>query len=91
MNGIIVDEFGDITLSGGSLAVAKVDEQIVQFIMLAVPGELKETPTMGMNVADMICGTIDPFFVGKLRTQLKTQHITAKRITVSTTEIYVEL
>ena len=91
MKGIIIDENGDFTLSAGMLMVDDVAEQIVEVVMVSSPGEVKEMPTIGMNINNMINGNVDPFFVGNLKTQLKTQHINAKSIEVSTTEINVEL
>ena len=84
-------EDGDFMLLNGSLAIDEVDEQIVEFVMVAAPGEIKEVPTLGVNVKNMLNGIIDPFFVGQLKTQLKTQHLEAKSVIVTTEEIAVEL
>ena len=91
MQGILFDKSGDFMVSGGTLLVDNVDEQIVECVMISVPGELKEIPMIGMNLKNMICGLVDPMFPGALKAQLATQHLTAKKITVSETEINVEL
>jgi len=91
MNGIIIDEFGDITLSGGTLAIANVDEQIVQFVMAGVPGDFKESPTLGVNVQSMLGGNVDTLFQGRLKEQIKSQHLKVIKVRVSETEIYVEV
>ena len=87
----MLDEFGDIVISTGSMTVGVVDYQIVEAVMVAVPGELREVPTIGMNVRSMSGGIVDPFFSGKLKTQLKTQHLNPKKIYTTVEEIGVEL
>lgn len=91
MKGILIDDNGNFMLTGGSVSIGDVDEQIVEIVMVAAPGEIKEMPTIGMNLNKKLNGIFDPFFVGKLKTQLKTQHITAKSIVINTEEINVEL
>lgn len=90
MNGILIEN-GDLVLSGGSMSIGNVDEQLVEFVMVAAPGELKETPSLGMNIRTMLNGVVDPFFVGRLKTQLKTQHLDPKLVTISETDITVEV
>ena len=90
MNGIMIYE-GDIVIENGSMAIGNVDEQIGEFVLLAAPGEFKEVPIIGMNVKNMLNGNVDPFFAGKLKMQLKSQHLKAKKIVVNETDIAVEI
>jgi hypothetical protein len=91
MNGILIDEYGDFVVSNGSLSIGNVDEQIVEAVMISVPGEIKEIPMIGMNIRLMLSGNVDPMFPGKLKAQLKTQHLIAKKISYNETEINVEV
>ena len=91
MQGILIDEYGDFMLFNSGLLIDNIDEQIVECVMITVPGELKESPMLGMNIKTMLCGNVDPMFTGELKAQLKTQHLTAKKISISETEIGVEI
>jgi len=91
MNGILIDEYGDIIVANGSMSIGDVDEQIVQFVMAGVPGDFKESPTLGVNVQCMLGGNVDTLFQGRIKEQIKSQHLKVIKVTVSETEIYVEV
>ena len=91
MKGILIGEDGDLVISNGSAAIGDVDEQITEFVVIAVAGEIKEIPTIGANVRMMLSGNVDPMFAGDLKSQLKTQHLNTKKIIVNETEISIEL
>jgi len=91
MIGILIDNTGDLQVSNGALVLGDVDEQICQFVMLANPGDFKESPTLGKNVYNLLNGVPDEFYKGDLKTHLKTQHLNPKSITISETEINVDL
>ncbi len=91
MNGILIDEFGDFLISNGSIAIGDVNDQICAFVMVAAPNEFKEVPTLGMNIKSMQGGIVDHTFVGKAKAQLQTQKLKAKKFTITTEDIYVEV
>lgn len=90
MLGIIIEN-GDLQVSNEAMVIDNVDYQIAEAVLLAVPGELREVPTMGMNVRGILGGSVDTFFAGKLKTQLKTQHLNPTKVSMSIDEIAVEL
>lgn len=90
MHGIIIEN-GDIVVSNGSMLVAEVNSQIAEVMMLLSPGSLKETPLLGINITNMLSGNVDPMLVGQIKTQLKTQHITTKVVTVDETGVNIEI
>lgn len=91
MIGILIDDNNDLQVSAGSLVLSNIDEQICQFVMVANPGDFKESPILGMSVYNMLNGSADEFYKNDLKTQLKTQHLNAKAINISETEINIDL
>jgi hypothetical protein len=92
MNGITIDiNTGDLVVMDGNVVIGDIREQVCEFILLAIPGEIKEAPTLGVNVRSMLSGSYDPFFANRLKDQLRIEKITAKKITATIEEINIEL
>lgn len=91
MIGILIQD-GDIQVSAFALVLGNIDEQIAEGVIVANPGDFKETPKLGIGIYNYAgANTPDEFFKGNLKDQLKTQHLLPKSITISETEINVEL
>jgi hypothetical protein len=75
MKGILLDETGDIMVSGDSVVIDDVNLQIAEHIITAFQGEYKEAPLLGGNAAKILGGTPDPFWGSEVRRQLKSQGI----------------
>ena len=52
--GILLDENGDIMVRNGSMVVGDTTKQNQYLIMIAQKGELKEFPTFGVGISDML-------------------------------------
>jgi hypothetical protein len=50
MNGILLDETGDIMIRNGSMAIGNNDMQSIALIIESQKGEFKEYPTLGFGI-----------------------------------------
>ena len=71
MRGILVDDNGNLKVSGGHLEIGDNRTQVAQHLIGAFTGEYKHAPTLGGNARSMISGTPDPFWSGSIKSQLK--------------------
>lgn len=84
MIGMLIDaETGDLTVECGSLKLGDIRAQVAELVLTASPGEFKEVPMIGGDVASMLNGTGDPFWSGKMKGQLKAMKIEVDRIAES--------
>jgi hypothetical protein len=91
MKGILLDETGDLMVRSGGLVIGEVDSQVAEHVLRAYPGEFKEVPLIGAHVGSMVGGTPDPFWRGRAKEMLKTQHVEVKNININGDIITVEL
>ena len=91
MKGILVDDNGDLVMSGGHIAIGDNRAQCAQHLIGAFTGEYKHAPLLGGNARNMINGTPDPFWAGNLKSQLRQCLIEAERVELVDGEIIVEL
>lgn len=91
MKGILVDDNGDLMVSGGTLAIGDNRAQAAQHLIGAFAGEYKHAPMLGGNARNMIAGKPDPFWAGSVKSQLKQCLVEADRVSVEEGEVVVEL
>ena len=91
MKGILVDDNGNLMVSGGHLLIGDNREQVTQHLIAAFTGEYKHAPTLGGNARRMIDGTEDPFWAGNVKSQLKQCHVEVERLRVVDGEIEVKI
>lgn len=91
MKGILVDENGDLMVSGGTLAIGEPRWQWAQHVIGAFTGEYKLSPLIGGNARRMIAGRTDPFWAGGVKNQLKQCLAEANSVKVTEDGIVVEL
>lgn len=91
MKGILVDENGDLMVSGGRLVIGDNRAQAAQHLIGAFAGEYKNAPLLGGNARNMIAGQPDPFWAGSVKSQLKQCLVEAESVKVVEGEIEVEL
>jgi len=82
MNGILVDDNGDMEITGGTVQIGDVREQCARHLIAAWTGEYKHAPALGGNVRRMIAGGHDPFWAGRMKEQLRQCHIDVERLQV---------
>ena len=87
MNGILVNDNGDLMVSGGHVAVGDNCAQCAQHLMAAFTGEYKHAPMLGGNARRMIAGGRDPFWAGRMKEQLKQCHVEVERLRVTDTGV----
>ena len=83
MNGILVNDNGDLIISGGHVTVGDNREQCARHLITAWTGEYKHAPMLGGNVRRMIAGSQDPFWAGRMKEHLKQCHIDVERLSVT--------
>lgn len=79
----MVDNNGDLMVSGGHVAVGDNREQCARHLIAASTGEYKHAPMLGGNVRRMIAGGHDPFWAGRMKEQLKQCHIEVESLRVT--------
>lgn len=83
MKGILVDDNGNLMVSGGHVTVGDNREQCARHLITAWTGEYKHAPMLGGNIRRMIAGGHDPFWAGRMKEQLKQCHIEVERLSVT--------
>lgn len=82
MNGILVNDNGDMMVTGGTVQIGDVREQCARHLIAAWTGEYKHAPALGGNARRMIAGGHDPFWAGRMKEQLRQCHIDVERLRV---------
>ena len=83
MNGILVNDNGDLIITGGHVTVGDNREQCARHLIAAWTAEYKHAPSLGGNVRRLIAGGHDPFWAGRMKEQLKQCHIDVDRLRVT--------
>jgi hypothetical protein len=84
MIGILTDDNGNIVVSNGRLRLGNTDAQVAQHIIVAFTGEYKHAPYIGGNAKLMIAGTINPFWEGNVKSQIKSCKVPVKKLSINT-------
>jgi len=82
MKGILVDDNGNLMISGGHLQVDDNQAQCARHLISAFTGEYKHAPILGGNARKMIAGHPDPFWIGSMKSQLKTALIKVSNLEI---------
>lgn len=91
MKGILIDDDGNLVITGGRVTVGDNRAQVAQHLLWSFTGEYKHAPKLGGNARNMIAGTSDPFWAGSVKSQLRQCLLEAERIEVTDEGIVVEL
>ncbi len=59
----------EIKIVNGDFVMGASDEQHIEDLLMAAPGEIKQFPLVGVNISKAINGTID----GEIRKEIKLQ------------------
>jgi hypothetical protein len=92
MKGILVEDNGDIMIRNGSMVIGECSADVAQRVIISWTGEFKHAPLLGGNAKQMIAGTVDPFWKGQLKAQLKAAkvNLTDLKITEQGVEVRIE-
>ena len=91
MKGILIDDNGNLIISGGHVTVGDNRAQCAQHLIGAFTGEYKHAPMLGGNARRMIAGTPDPFWAGSVKSQLRQCLIETERLQITDGTIELEL
>lgn len=91
MRGILLDENGNIQVQNGTMAIGDNREQVACHSIAAFTGEYKHAPMLGGNAKRMIAGTVDPFWVGSMKRQLKQALIDVDSLRIKDGEIELKI
>jgi hypothetical protein len=87
MKGILLDNEGNLLVRNGELVIGDSRYQDAAILLGAWTGEFKNDPMLGGNAKDMLNGTVDPFWVGRAKAQLKRCLLEPQKLTVTETGI----
>ncbi len=91
MNGILLDDDGNLKIQHGTLAIGNNELQCVQLLVGSSTGEFLHAPKLGGNAKQMICGKPDPFWRGSIMEQLKQCLIEVSNIAIDQSGISIEI
>lgn len=91
MNGILVNDNGDLMVNGGHVTVGDNRAQCAQHLIGAFTGEYKHAPMLGGNARRMIAGGRDPFWAGRMKEQLKQCLVDVESLRVKGEDIELRL
>lgn len=91
MNGILIDNSGDIKIVNGKMQIGYADADITERILQMKQGELKEHPLIGANTHRGLNGRLSPFWLGNVKEQLKACKIDFKSVKLTDNGVEVEL
>jgi len=82
MNDFLIN--GDIRIKDGDLVVGDSDNQNIEFIIKAKPGQFYQFPTLGVGIVDEVKGSITPQALRiKIKNNLEADNYRVNRIEVS--------
>ena len=91
MNGILLNDNGDLKVKNGTLEIGNNELQCIQLLVGSSTGEFLHAPKLGGNAKQMICGKPDPFWRGSITEQLKQCLIEVKDIVINKSDIAIEI
>lgn len=91
MRGILIDsETGDLLVENGGLVVGDTEAQTVEAVMMANRGEFKEFPLIGGEVMQMLGGSVDVMWPGRVKRMLRACGVDCDRVKVDNGEVIIE-
>ena len=85
MKGLLTDmKTGDLAIEKGSAAVGDCEPQIIESVLLAQRGELKELPLIGAEVRQHLGGQRDPFWPSETKKMIKAVGVEVHSLQVDT-------
>lgn len=91
MIGILIDrESGDVLVENGSLAIGDIEGQVVETVLVANRGELKESPLIGGEVRKHLSGGIDVMWPGEVKKMLRACGVECEQVKNENGEITIE-
>lgn len=92
MTDILQTSDGDVSFSGGDLALAATDRATGQHkrdILLTAPGDFGESPTLGVAAVEYIQGEAE-LFLRDVRKQMQQDGIDVRRVAFDGDELIIE-
>jgi hypothetical protein len=91
MNGILIDDNGDILVQNGTVTIGNITQDVCQRVIEAYPGEFKEYPIVGCRIRQRIGANKDPFLTTDIKRQLNNVGVKVSDITIDGDDIQVKL
>lgn len=83
MKGLTTDTAtGDLLLSGTTAAITDCEEQIIETVVLACRGELKEIPLIGGEARLQLGGNIDVLWAPAVKKMIKAVGVDVSKVTM---------
>ncbi|MDD4141597.1 MAG: hypothetical protein PHR20_02225 [Bacteroidales bacterium] len=91
MKGILLDDNGDIDFTGSDFAIGDDRLQSAQIILKAMPGEIKESPTLGVGIVKELKAPEDPFLRQRIKKNMALGNIGVTSVNINTTDNNIEI
>lgn len=72
-NGILLDEDGDLAITDNGLVIGETDQQNVEAILAAHPGEFRHDPLLGVGIEDWLQAPLSFIVRRKLEREIAIQ------------------
>ncbi len=86
-----IQENDDLKICSGTFCKGDVSQDIIEDTLMAVPGNYKNAPLIGIAIEGMINSTFEPFLPNKIKEQLSQQGIETKQINIDSDGVSIEL
>lgn len=91
MKGILIDSgTGDLLVENGGLVIGDTEAQTVEAVLTANRGEFKESPLIGGEAMQMLGGSVDVMWPGRVKKMLKACGVECERVKVDNGEVIIE-
>ncbi|HOU67591.1 MAG TPA: hypothetical protein PKW49_03275 [Paludibacteraceae bacterium] len=91
MEGLLIDEDGDLMVRHGSLVVGECSADVAERVLRAYPGDFKEFPEIGLFASAQLNGRENPFWRGESKKQLRSCGVEVKIINTDNGIMTVEI
>lgn len=91
MNGLTTDtESGDLLIEKSGAVIGDSEAQTAETVLVAMRGELKETPLLGAEVRMLLGGETDVMWAGEAKKMLKAAGVDVAKVSVDDGVVTVE-
>ena len=80
MTDILIDEGGDLACEGGDFAIGESSQQHIEDILIACPGEYKQSPLIGAAIRQALNGSLDGNLKRMIQINLERDGLTVNSI-----------
>ncbi len=88
--GILLNAEGDILIQNGHIAIGDTTYQNIYLILTMHKGELKEYPTLGLGISDVIADDDTDYWNYAIRKELQKDEIKVNKLEIHNNNILID-